>query len=487
MSSFLDTLSDSLLVRNSLFIDGKWIESSDKFSVYDPSTGMVIADVSCSTVDQVHMAVNSASDAFVSWSNETAVRRSQIMMDWCRLILENTDDLARIIVSEVGKTLNGAIGEVKYAASFVQWFAEEAKRVYGDWIPSPQKDRRYLVIKQPLGVCAAITPFNFPAAMMTRKVAPALCTGCTVVVKPAEKAPLSTLALAYLADKAGFPNGVINVVMGDPSKIVDVLCSDDRVAHLSFTGSTAVGKMLMEKSAPTLKKVALELGGNASFIVLSDAVLKNSVDNLVEAKFRFAGQTCIAPNRIYLQDSIYDSFLRMLMERLEAMVVAPGSDPGSEICSMIDEVAVRKIEELIEDACSKGAVVTKGGKRLPHIGPCFFEPTIIENADTSMRIANEEIFGPVVVLYRFHEEEEVIEKSNSTNYGLVNYVCTNDISRFMMFAEKLESGMVIFNCGIYSNPYAPFGGIKSSGLGREGSKYGTDSYLNVKLVCVGDL
>ncbi|WP_092402733.1 MULTISPECIES: NAD-dependent succinate-semialdehyde dehydrogenase [Candidatus Ichthyocystis] len=481
----ISNLSDFSLLRSSLFIGGNWVDTNEQLTVEDPSTGKVVGRVSCATDHQISMAIQSACDAFELWSRETAVVRSQIMMDWARLILENADDLVRIVIAETGKTVNDAVGEIKYAASFVQWFAEEAKRVYGDWIPSPQKDRRYLVIKQPIGVCAAVTPFNLPSAMVTRKLAPALCVGCTVVLKPAEKTPLSALALAHLADKAGFPAGSINILTGDPVAITDVLCNDHRVVHLSFTGSTAVGKMLAEKSSQTLKKLSMELGGNASFIVLSDAILEKSVEHLIEAKLRFAGQICIAPNRVYLQDLVYESFVNILMVHLDRKRISPGLDPSSGICSMIDEKAVSKVEGILEDAVSKGARILRGGRRLKDVGPYFFEPTVLENVDLSMRIAHEEIFGPVIVLYRFKEDDEVVKEANNTHYGLVNYVCTENIRRFMHFAERLESGMVVFNCGIYSNPYAPFGGIKSSGFGREGSKYGTDSYLNVKLVCLG--
>jgi succinate-semialdehyde dehydrogenase/glutarate-semialdehyde dehydrogenase len=479
-------LNDPQLLRTLCYINGRWIDSGRGafFPVYDPATGEEIARVPTLDVDEVRQAVSAAASAWSSWRSLSAASRSLFLKRWHQLILEHREDLAKIITWENGKALLEARAEVDYGAEFVEWFAEEAKRLYGDLIPSPWPGRRVLVLKQPLGVCAAITPWNFPLAMITRKCAAALAAGCTVVVRPASETPLTALALAELAARAGIPAGVFNVVTGEPEVIGEELATHPEIRQLSFTGSTRVGRLLMAQAAPTLKRLALELGGNAPFIVFADADLEAALDGAVSAKFRNGGQSCVAANRFLIQQEIYEEFTAKLAQRIAALQVGPGIAEGVQVGPLISAKAVEKIESLIEDALAKGAQIVVGGSRHP-LGGNFFQPTLLKDIRPQMRIFTEEIFGPVAAVLAFSDEAEAIALANATEYGLAAYCYTQSLKRAFTVAEALECGMVGVNVGRVSTPVAPFGGSKQSGFGREGSKYGMEEYVETKYLCLG--
>ncbi len=476
-------IKDKSLLRSEAYINGEWIKKETTFSVYNPYDQVKIAEVSnCSQVD-TESAVTAADHAFQIWSNYTANKRSRILRNWYELIIENVFDLAHILTIEQGKPLQEAIGEIKYGASYIEWFAEEAKRVYGDVIPGQSRKNRITVIKQPVGIVGAITPWNFPSAMITRKVAPALAAGCTVIVKPSEYTPLSALALAELSDRAGFPKGVINIVTTkDAAAIGESLTSNSKVKKISFTGSTPVGKIVLKQSADQIKKVTLELGGNAPFIVFADADIDAAVSGCYDSKFRNGGQTCVCTNRIFLHESIHNEFIEKFANKVKSIKTGYGLDKGVEIGPMINENAVIKDINLIKDATNKGAKVIAGGIRKKGL---FIEPTILCNIDSSMDIFSSEIFGPIAAIYKFNSESEVIEMANNTKYGLASYFYGRDYKLIWRVAEALEFGMVGINTGLMSTVAAPFGGIKESGFGREGSKYGIDEYLNIKYMCWG--
>jgi succinate-semialdehyde dehydrogenase/glutarate-semialdehyde dehydrogenase len=468
---------------------GQWIEADNgqTLAVRNPANGKTIAQVPACGGAETQRAIAAAERALPVWKAFTAQRRASLLKEWLRLIVLHGDDLARIITLECGKPLIEARGEVAYGASFVEWFAEEARRAYGEVIPGPA-DKRLVVIKQPVGVCAAITPWNFPLAMITRKVAPALAAGCTVVVKPAEQTPLTALALAKLAEEAGFPAGALNVLTGDPQAIGGALSSSPVVTKLSFTGSTEVGRLLMAQCAPTLKKLSLELGGNAPFIVFDDADLEAAVAGAMAAKYRNAGQTCVCANRFLAQSGIYDAFAARLAEESARLKVGNGLEANAEQGPLIDAQAQARVKALVDDALEKGAQALTGGK--PHAlcditGGYFFEPTVLADATSAMRLATEEIFGPVSPLFRFEEEAEAVRLANATEYGLAAYFYTRDLARCVRVGEALEYGMVGVNTGMISSEAAPFGGVKQSGLGREGSRHGLDEYLELKYLCLG--
>ncbi|HRA24445.1 MAG TPA: NAD-dependent succinate-semialdehyde dehydrogenase, partial [Usitatibacteraceae bacterium] len=431
-------------------------------------------------------AIEAAQRALPAWRALPAKERSRIVRKWYDLIMANADDLALILTTEQGKPMAEAKGEIVYGASFVEWFAEEGKRIYGDSIPSPTNDRRLIVLKQPIGVCAAITPWNFPNAMITRKMAPGLAVGCTFVLKPAEQTPFSALALAELAERAGFPKGVINMVTGDAPAIGKELCANPIVKKVTFTGSTEVGRILMRQSADTIKKMSLELGGNAPFIVFDDADLDAAADGAMASKYRNAGQTCVCANRIYVQDGVYDAFAAKLAERLKGLKVGKGTEAGVNVGPLIDEQGLAKVEEHVADAVAKGAKVVAGGKR-SSLGGRFYEPTLLTGVTNDMKVSREETFGPVAPLFRFKDEAEAIALANATEFGLASYFFARDVGRVFRVAEAIESGMVGVNTGIISNEVAPFGGVKQSGLGREGSKYGVEDFLEVKYVCLAGI
>ena len=477
------------LFRQQAFINGHWTstEKGVTFPVYDPFDGSLLAEVADLGAVETERAITAATEAFPGWSQRTAGERSAVLRKWHDLILQHQEDLALLMTSEQGKPLSESRGEVAYGASFVEWFAEEGRRAYGDIIPSHRGDSRILALKQPVGVVAAITPWNFPIAMITRKVAPALAVGCTVVIKPAEDTPLCALALAQLADEAGFPPGVINVLPTNQPRVVGgVLTSDARVRKLSFTGSTATGKALMEQSAGTLKKLSLELGGNAPFIVFDDADIEGGVAGAMASKYRNGGQTCVCANRIYVQAGIYDAFTAALRAAVADLVVGRGTAAETDIGPLINDAALEKVERMVADAVAKGAEVVLGGER-SDAGPRCYSPTLLLGADASMEIAREEVFGPVAPVFRFETEEEVVRLANDTPYGLAAYFYGQDHARIWRVAEALEYGMVGINTGMISTAVAPFGGVKESGFGREGSKYGLEDYLVVKYLCWGGL
>ena len=482
-------LKNMSLLKSDAFIGGEWVSANSKktFPVTNPADGSEIIQVPDLGKDETRRAIEAARDAFPAWSEKTAKERANILKEWFRLIMANQEDLALLLTTEQGKPLKEALGEVAYGASFIEWFAEEAKRVYGDVIPSPVADHRIMVLKKPVGVVAAITPWNFPVAMITRKVAPALAAGCTVVLKPAEDTPLCALALAELGKQAGLPLGVFNVVTtSDPSAVGTELMQSPSVRKLSFTGSTDIGKLLIRQSADTVKKVSLELGGNAPFIVFDDADLNEAVAGAVASKYRNSGQTCVCVNRFLVQDSVYNAFAGKLAEVVSKLKVGPGIDEGSQQGPLINQAAIEKVEAHVKDALSKGARIVVGGKRHA-LGGTFFEPTILADATNTMRLAEEETFGPVAPLFRFRTEEEAIEMANDTRFGLASYFYARDIGRIFRVAEALEYGMVGVNEGIISNEVGPFGGFKESGIGREGSKYGIEEYLEIKYVMIGGL
>lgn len=473
------------LLKTQAYIHGKWVDSdtAETTAVINPFSQATLATVPNLTAKQIELAIVAAHTAQADWASQTAEQRGKVLDKWAALIDRHTDDLARILTAEQGKPLNEARGEIGYANRFIRWFAEEGKRVYGDVIPPTQPNLRYVVLKQPIGVCAAITPWNFPAAMITRKVAPALAAGCSMIVKPATETPLTALALAELAAQAGLPAGVLQVVTGDAVMIGKQLCQDERIRKLSFTGSTDVGRILMAQSAPTLKKLSLELGGNAPFIVFEDADIDNAVDGLMASKFRNAGQTCVCANRIYLHRAIKDRFISRLTAKVNALTVGNGMTDGVEIGALINQAAIDKTQQLIDDALAKGATLVTGGHPHPASSLCF-EPTIITDMTPAMALAQAEIFAPIVPVFVFDEEAEVIAAANRTPYGLAAYFYTQSLSRSWRVTEALEFGMVAQNTGLLSNEVAPFGGVKQSGFGREGSKYGIEEYITTKYWCV---
>ncbi|WP_199228753.1 NAD-dependent succinate-semialdehyde dehydrogenase [Azospirillum sp. TSH100] len=481
------SLNDQGLLRTKGYVNGAWraADSGKSFPVTNPATGAVIAEVSDMGAAETREAIDAANAALPAWKAKTAKERAAIMRRWYELILAAQEDLAQLMTAEQGKPLTESRGEVVYGASFIEWFAEEGKRAYGDVIPTFAGNKRVVVLKEAIGVVAAITPWNFPNAMITRKVAPALAAGCTVVVKPAEDTPLSALALAELAERAGFPAGVFNIVMGsEPAAIGNELTHSPIVRKVSFTGSTEVGKLLMRQAASTVKKVSLELGGNAPFIVFDDADLDEAVKGAMASKYRNAGQTCVCANRLLVQAGVYDAFAAKLAEAVKALKVGDGAEPGVTQGPLINADAIAKVEELMGDALEKGATVALGGKRHA-LGGTFFEPTILTGITTEMRVAREEIFGPVAPLFKFETEEDAIRMANDTEFGLAAYFYSRDIGRVWRVAEKLEYGMVGINEGIISTEVAPFGGVKESGIGREGSKYGLDDFMEVKYLCLG--
>jgi succinate-semialdehyde dehydrogenase / glutarate-semialdehyde dehydrogenase len=479
---------DPGLFRESAYIDGQWLgaKSGKTFSVDNPATGEIIAVVPDMGGEEARQAIDAAHCAFPSWSKKTAKERAVILRKWFDLILENQEDLARLMTLEQGKPLAEARGEVAYAGAFIEWFAEEGKRIYGDTIPQHQADKRIIVIKQPVGVVAAITPWNFPLAMIARKVGPALAAGCTLVIKPAEQTPLSALALAELGERAGVPKGVVNVITGSPQEIGAELTSNPIVRKVTFTGSTEVGKLLMAQCAGTIKKISLELGGNAPFIVFDDADIDAAVEGAVASKYRNTGQTCISANRFYVQDGIYDAFTAKLSQAVSKLKPAYGLENGATQGPLIDDAALTKVEKHLSDAKSKGAKVVLGGNRHA-LGGRFFEPTILTEVTPQMTVAREETFGPVAPLFRFKTETDAIALANDTEFGLAAYFYGRDIARVWRVAEALEYGIVGINTGMISTEVAPFGGVKESGLGREGSKYGIEDYLQIKYMCLGGL
>ncbi|MFL9909704.1 NAD-dependent succinate-semialdehyde dehydrogenase [Paraburkholderia sp. RL17-337-BIB-A] len=481
-------LKDPTLLKTKSYIAGEWqpAEDATTFEVKNPATGETIATVPRMGTIETRRAIDTANAAWPAWRATTAKHRATILRKWHDLMLENADDLAKILTTEQGKPLAEAKGEILYAASFLEWFAEEGKRVNGDTIPTPASDKRIVVTKEPIGVCAAITPWNFPAAMITRKVGPALAAGCPIIVKPAEATPLSALALAVLAERAGVPRGVFNVVTGEPKAIGAELTGNPIVRKLSFTGSTPVGRLLMAQCAPTVKKVSLELGGNAPFIVFDDADLDAAVAGAIASKYRNSGQTCVCTNRFYVHDKVYDAFAEKLRVAVEQLKVGRGTDEGVTQGPLINEAAVLKVESHIEDALAKGARIVTGGKRHA-LGHGFFEPTVLADVTPAMKVARDETFGPLAPLFRFSSDEEVIRLANDTEFGLASYFYSRDIGRVWRVAEALEYGMVGINTGLISNEVAPFGGVKQSGLGREGSHYGIDDYVVIKYLCVGGI
>ncbi len=484
-------LNDPDLLRHQAYIDGQWCDASngDVTEIFNPANGESLGVVPNICGAQTRQAIEAAQAAQPAWRALTAKERAARLRKWYELMLANQEDLARIMTAEQGKPLTEARGEVLYAASFIEWFAEEAKRVYGDTIPGHQPDKRLIVTKEPIGVTAAITPWNFPAAMITRKAGPALAAGCAMVLKPAPQTPFSALALAVLAERAGIPAGLFSVLPADAERSREVgaeLCANPIVRKLSFTGSTGVGIKLMEQCAPTLKKLSLELGGNAPFIVFEDADLDAAVEGALVAKYRNAGQTCVCANRLYVHDAVYDAFAEKLAAAVAKLRVGPGDEAGVVIGPLIDGNAVAKVQAHLADALEKGAKVLQGGKAHA-LGGHFFEPTVITGVTVDMRVAREETFGPLAPLFRFSDEAEVVRQANDTEFGLAGYFYTRDLGRTFRVAEALEYGMVGINTGLISNEVAPFGGIKASGLGREGSKYGLDEYLEIKYLCLGGI
>ena len=479
-------LNDLTLFRQQAFINGEWRDalSSDVITVTNPANGEVLGSVPKMGAEETRDAIQAAHRALPAWRQLTAKERAAILRRWFDLMMANQDDLARLMTLEQGKPLAEAKGEISYAASFIEWFAEEGKRIYGDTIPGHQADKRLIVIKQPIGVTAAITPWNFPAAMITRKAGPALAAGCTMVLKPASQTPFSALALAELARRAGIPDGVFNVVTGSASAVGNELTGNPLVRKLSFTGSTEIGRQLMAQCAQDIKKVSLELGGNAPFIVFDDADLDKAVEGAMASKFRNAGQTCVCANRLYVQDGVYARFAEKLQQAVEQLHLGDGLQPGVTTGPLIDEKAIAKVQEHIADAVGKGARVITGGK-VSSLGGNFFQPTILVDVPDGAKVAKEETFGPLAPLFRFTDEADVIRQANDTEFGLAAYFYARDLSRVFRVGEALEYGIVGINTGLISNEVAPFGGVKASGLGREGSKYGIEDYLEIKYMCIG--
>jgi succinate-semialdehyde dehydrogenase / glutarate-semialdehyde dehydrogenase len=482
------TLQDPKLFRQACYIDGAWVEAASQgaIAVDNPATGEIIGHVPKLGRAETGRAIDAAARAFPAWRRRPAKERAAILRRWFDLMMANQADLAALMTTEQGKPLGESKGEVAYAASFLEWFGEEAKRVYGDTIPAPQADKRIIVVKEPIGVVACITPWNFPLAMITRKAGPAIAAGCTVVLKPASQTPFSALALAELAERAGVPAGVFNVITGPATEIGAELTSNPTVRKVSFTGSTEIGKLLMAQSASTVKKLSLELGGNAPFIVFEDADLDAAVEGAIASKYRNTGQTCVCANRLLVQDSVYDAFASKLSEAVKKLTPAPGMDPGSTQGPLIDDRAVEKVESHIADATAKGAKVLVGGKRHA-LGGRFFEPTILTGVTSEMAVAREETFGPVAPLFRFENEARAIALANDTEFGLAAYFYGRDVGRIWRVAEALEYGIIGINTGIISTEVAPFGGVKESGLGREGSRYGLEEFLEIKYLCLGGI
>ncbi len=487
----LAMLKDAGLLKTDALLNGLWVSGQQRFEVTDPATGLKLAEVALLGAQEAEQAIEAANAAWPAWRSKTAKERATILMAWYRLMVAHADDLARIMTAEQGKPLAEARGEVMYGASFIEWFAEEARRIYGETIPSTDPNKRFLVLKQPIGVCAAITPWNFPIAMITRKVAPALAAGCTVIIKPAEATPLSALACAELAQRAGMPAGVLNVITGDAAASVaigKVLCDSPVVRHLSFTGSTEVGRILMKQCAPTLKKLSLELGGNAPFIVFDDADIDSAVEGAMMSKYRNAGQTCVCANRFYVQAGVYDAFVTKLAAKAAGLKVGPGFEEGVTQGPLIDAQALAKVEAHVQDAVNQGARVVVGGSRAEGmLGERFYRPTVLADVHAVMLCAREETFGPVAPVFRFQTEAEVIAAANDTEFGLASYLYSRDIGRIFRVGEALEYGMVGINTGLISVAEVPFGGVKQSGFGREGSRHGIEDYVEMKYLCLGDL
>ncbi|MBY0454628.1 MAG: NAD-dependent succinate-semialdehyde dehydrogenase [Burkholderiaceae bacterium] len=490
-TSPLAQLQDPSLLKTDAFINGAWIPGSSRFAVYDPATGGHLADVANLGPQEAQAAIDAANAAWPAWRSKTAKERSGLLRRWYDLLMLHQDDLARIMTAEQGKPLAEAKGEVAYGASFVEWFAEEAKRINGEMLPQFDNNRRLMVLRQPIGVCAAITPWNFPLAMMTRKVAPALAAGCTVIIKPAELTPLTALAAMELAQRAGIPAGVVNVLSADAAQSIAIgklLCSSSVVRHLSFTGSTEVGRILMAQSAPTVKKMSLELGGNAPFIVFDDADIDSAVEGAFASKYRNAGQTCVCSNRFYVQEDVYEQFIAQFAAKVKTAKVGNGFDDGVNQGPLIEEAALEKIQRHVDDALAKGGRLLVGGKRLSDLGSGqFFEPTVVADAHADMLCAHEETFGPFAPIFKFKTEQEVIDAANATEFGLASYFYSRDMGRIFRVGEALEYGMVGVNVGILATEHVPFGGVKQSGLGREGSHHGIDDYVEIKYLCLGDI
>ena len=486
-TSPLSLLNDPTLLKTDALINGVWVPGSQRFDVHDPATGQKLADVANLGPAEAEAAIAAADAAWAAWRNKTGKERSIILRKWYDLLMANVEDLGRLMTAEQGKPLPEAKGEVVYGASFVEWYAEEAKRVNGETLPQFDNNRRLLVLRQPIGVCAAITPWNFPLAMITRKVAPALAAGCPVVIKPAELTPLTALAAAELAQRAGIPAGVLNVLTADSDNSIavgKVFCASDTVRHISFTGSTEVGRILMAQSAPTVKKLSLELGGNAPFIVFDDADIDSAVEGAIASKYRNAGQTCVCANRIYVQEGVYDRFVQKFAAKVQALKVGNGFEEGVVQGPLIEPAAVEKVQRHLQDALSKGAQLITGGQALQGQ---FFQPTVVAHATSEMACAREETFGPFAPVFKFKTEQEAIDMANRTEYGLASYFYSRDVGRIFRVSEALEYGMVGVNVGIIATEHVPFGGVKQSGLGREGSSHGMDEYLEIKYICLGDV
>jgi succinate-semialdehyde dehydrogenase/glutarate-semialdehyde dehydrogenase len=483
----LSLLNDPTLLKTDALINGAWVKGHSRFDVHDPATGQKLCDVANLGAKEAEDAIQAANAAWPAWRTKTAKERSIVLRKWYDLLMANVEDLGRIMTAEQGKPFAEAKGEVAYGASFVEWFAEEAKRVNGETLPQFDNNRRLMVLKQPIGVCAAITPWNFPLAMITRKVAPALAAGCPVVIKPAELTPLTALAAAELAVRAGIPAGVLNILTADSDNSIamgKVICASDVVRHISFTGSTEVGRILMSQSAPSVKKLSLELGGNAPFIVFDDADIDSAVEGAMASKYRNAGQTCVCANRLYVQDGVYDEFVQKFAAKVKSLKVGNGFDEGVVQGPLIEEAALQKVERHVQDAVAKGGKVLAGGKRL---NGQFFEPTVVSEARADMLCAKEETFGPFAPVFRFKTEQEAIDAANNTEFGLASYFYSRDIGRIYRVGEALEYGMVGINVGIIATEHVPFGGVKQSGLGREGSHHGMEEYLEMKYLCLGDI
>ncbi|CAN7608817.1 NAD-dependent succinate-semialdehyde dehydrogenase [Variovorax paradoxus] len=486
-TSPLALLNDPTLLKTDALIAGEWIQGKSRFDVNDPATGQKLVDVANLTRADAAHAIAAADKALAAWRGKTGKERSIVLRKWFDLLIANTEDLGRLMTAEQGKPFAEAKGEVVYGASFVEWFAEEAKRVNGEVLPQFDNNRRLLVMKQPIGVCAAITPWNFPLAMITRKVAPALAAGCTVVIKPAELTPLTALAAAELAMRAGIPAGVLNVLTADSGNSIAIgkeLCESGVVRHLSFTGSTEVGRILMSQCAPTVKKLSLELGGNAPFLVFDDADVDSAVEGAMASKYRNAGQTCVCANRLYVQEGIYDAFVEKFAAKVKALKVGNGFEEGVVQGPLIEDAAIDKVQRHVADAIAKGGRVLAGGHRMQGQ---FFEPTVIADATADMLCAREETFGPFAPVFRFKTEQDGIDAANNTEFGLASYFYTRDVGRIFRVAEALEYGMVGINAGVIATEHVPFGGVKQSGLGREGSHHGMDDYVEIKYLCLGDI
>ncbi|MEY2657229.1 MAG: hypothetical protein RLZZ395_971 [Pseudomonadota bacterium] len=483
----LSLLNDPSLLKTDALINGQWVRGAQRFDVHDPATGQKLADVANLGPAEAEQAIHAANAAWPAWRNKTGKERSIILRKWYDLLMAHVEDLGRLMTAEQGKPFPEAKGEVAYGASFVEWFAEEAKRVNGETLPQFDNNRRLMVIRQPIGVCAAITPWNFPLAMITRKVAPALAAGCPVVIKPAELTPLTALAAAELAVRAGIPAGVLNVLTADSDNSIavgKVFCASDIVRHISFTGSTEVGRILMAQSAPTVKKLALELGGNAPFIVFDDADVDSAVEGAIASKYRNAGQTCVCANRIYVQSGVYDEFVQKFSAKVQALKVGNGFEDGVLQGPLIEPAAVAKVQRHLEDALQRGGKIVTGGKPLQGQ---FFQPTVVADAHSDMLCAREETFGPFAPVFRFNTEQEAIDAANNTEFGLASYFYSRDVGRIFRVSEALEYGMVGINVGIIATEHVPFGGVKQSGLGREGSHHGMDEYVEMKYLCIGDV